>query len=83
MQDDDALPVSIDDLALSLCRRLYEDTDGRLMEWRLLWRRRAGQYPLQTAVEYGVDHGWLLFDDRNDGICLTDEGRRLVRKTLS
>ena len=35
------------------------------------------------AVEHAVDHGWLFVDDRNDTICLTEAGRRLVRKTLS
>jgi hypothetical protein len=66
-------------LARFLCRQLYEHTDGGLMEWR----RPVGGYSMQMAVEYGVEHGWLLFDARNSSICLTDEGRRLVRKTLS
>jgi hypothetical protein len=35
-------------------------------------------------MEHAVDHGWLLLDDQDSSICcLTDEGRRLVRKTLS
>ena len=65
--------------ALYVCRQLYEDTDGQPMAWR----RAVGESSVQTAVEYGVDHGWLLFDDRDSSICLTEEGRRLVRKTLS
>jgi hypothetical protein len=71
--------ATADRLALFLCRQLYEDTDAQPMEWR----RPVGEYPLQAAVEYGVDHGWLLFDARNCSICLTDEGRRQVRRTLS
>jgi hypothetical protein len=71
--------ATADSLARFLCRQLYEDTDGRLMEWR----RPVGEYPLQTAVEYGVAHGWLQFDTRTSSICLTDEGRRQVRRTLS
>jgi hypothetical protein len=68
-----------DSLALFVCRQLYEHTDGQPMEWR----RAVGGYSIQTAVEHGVDHGWLLFDARDASICLTEEGRRLVRKTLS
>jgi hypothetical protein len=65
--------------ALLVCKQLYENTDGRPMEWR----RTVGEYSVLTAVEYGVDHGWLLFNDRDCSICLTEEGRRRVRKTLS
>ena len=66
-------------LALYICREVYEDTDGQPMAWR----RLSGGYWVETAVEYGVDHGWLLFDDRDSSVCLTEEARRLVRKTLS
>jgi hypothetical protein len=69
-----------DDLALFVCRQLYEHTDGRQLEWR---RPVGGGESVRTAVEYGVDHGWLLFDARRKSICLTDEGRRRVRKTFS
>jgi hypothetical protein len=72
------LPIA-DNAARLLCRRLYEDTDGRPMQWR----RPVSEFSLQEAVEYGVDHGWLLFDAHNSSICLTDEGRRQVRKRLS
>jgi hypothetical protein len=71
---------AVDDLALFVCRRLYERTDGRQMEWR---RPVGGGASVETAVEYCVDNGWLLFDDRRKTICLTDEGRRQVRKTFS
>ena len=70
--------VSTAGLALSVCRQLYEDTDGRPMAWRQTVRG----YLVQMAVEYGVGHGWLLLDGERS-ICLTDVGRRLVRKTLS
>jgi hypothetical protein len=72
-------PSTEESLALYVCRRLYEDTDGRPMEWR----RAAGGHSIQNAVEHGVDHGWLLLNAWNESICLSDEGRRLVRKTLS
>jgi hypothetical protein len=35
-----------------------------------------------AVVELAVDCGWLLADGKK-GICLTDEGRPLVRKKLS
>ena len=73
-------PSAADSVALFVCRQLYEHTDGRPMEWR---RPAGGGDSIETAVEYGVDHGWLLFDARHKSICLTDEGRRLVRKTFS
>ena len=65
--------------ALVVCRQLYEDTDGRTMEWR----QPIGDCSVQTAVAYGIEHGWLLFDARDSSICLSEEGRRLVRKTFS
>ena len=68
-----------DELARRLCRQLYEFTDG----WPMEWRRAVGADSLNAAVEHAVENGWLLFDARDSSICLTDEGRRLVRKTLS
>jgi hypothetical protein len=71
--------VSTEGLALSVCRQLYEDTDGRPMAWR----QTVHGYLVRMAVEYGVDRGWLLLNERERNVCLTEEGRRLVRKTLS
>jgi hypothetical protein len=68
-----------DQLARLLCRQLYEFTDGFPTEWR----KAAGGASMHTAVDRAVARGWLLFDDRDSSICLTDEGRRMVRKTLS
>ena len=68
-----------DELARFLCKQLYEHTDG----WPMEWRQAVGGASMNVAVEHAVDHGWLLFDGRDSSICLTDEGRRLVRKTLS
>ena len=68
-----------DELARRLCRQLYEFTDG----WPVEWRRAVGADSLHTAVEHAVENGWLLFDVRDSSICLTDEDRRFVRKTLS
>ena len=65
-------------LTRHILRRLYEATDGRPMEWRtLVTNKTAG-----AAVELAVDCGWLLADGKR-GVCLTDEGRSLVRKELS
>ena len=71
--------VSTEGLALSVCRQLYEDTNGRPM----VWRQTVRGCLLQMAVEYGVDRGWLLLNERDRNVCLTEEGWRLVRKTLS
>jgi len=69
-----------DELALSLCRELYEFTDGRPMEGG----KAVGDEPLLLmAMEHAVEHGWLLLNVRDGSVCLTEEGRRLVRKTLS
>jgi hypothetical protein len=68
-----------DELARFICRQLYEFTDGQPKEWR----KAAGGAWMHVAVEHAVDHGWLLVNDRDDSICLTEAGRRLVHKTLS
>jgi hypothetical protein len=67
-----------DELARNLCRELYEFTDG----WPSEWRKVVGGVSMHAALGYAVQHGWLLIDDQ-DCICLTERGRRLVRKTLS
>jgi len=70
-----------DELALILCRELYEFTDGRPMEWR---KAVGSGVALHAAMDLAVENGWLLVDDHDSSICcLTDEGRRLARKTLS
>ena len=68
-----------DELARFLCKQLFEHTDG----WPMEWRRAVGGDSVNMAVEHAVELGWLLFDGHDSTICLTDEGRRLVRKTLS
>jgi hypothetical protein len=62
-----------------LCRQLYEFTDG----WPMEWRRATGGALMHAAMEHAIQHGWLLFDDEDSRICLTEKGRRVVRKTLS
>jgi hypothetical protein len=48
------------------------------MEWRTLVINRAAD----AAVELAIDSGWLLADG-DKGVCLTAEGRALVRTELS
>jgi hypothetical protein len=48
------------------------------MEWRTLVTNKTAD----AAVELAVDYGWLLIDG-DKGVCLSDEGRALVRKELS
>ena len=67
-----------EELARQILRRIYEDTDGRPMEWRTLVTNKTAD----AAVELAVDCGWLSADGKK-GVCLTDEGRSLVKKELS
>ena len=71
--------ATADELARVLCRELYEFTDG----WPMEWRKLVGGAWMHAALEHAVEHGWLLVDDRDDCICLTEAGRRLARKALS
>jgi hypothetical protein len=48
------------------------------MEWRTLVTNKTAD----AAVELAVECGWLLADG-DKGVCLTHEGRSLVRKELS
>jgi hypothetical protein len=48
------------------------------MEWRTLATNKTAD----AAVELAVDRGWPLVDG-DKGVCLTNEGRSLVRKELS
>jgi hypothetical protein len=69
-----------DELVHFVCRQLYEFTDGRPKEWR----KAVGGASVHNALEQAVENGWLIVDDQDSSIyCLTDEGRRLARKTLS
>ena len=69
-----------DELALLLCRELYEFTDGRPMEWA---KAVDGGPSLLVAMEHAIEHGWLLLDEHDGSVCLTEKGRQLVRKSLS
>jgi hypothetical protein len=71
--------TTVDELARVLCRELYEFTDG----WPMEWRKPVGGASMHSAVEHAVENGWLLVDDRDDSICLTEAGRLLVSKMLS
>jgi hypothetical protein len=71
---------TMEELARILCRELYEFTDGQPMEWR----KAVGGAVLDLVMEHAVESGWLMVDNQDDRVCcLTDEGRRLVRKTFS
>ena len=68
-----------EELARFLCRELFECTNGSRSEWR---RLAAGGRSMHAAFEHAVEQGWLMIDSRGNA-CLTDDGRRLVRRTLS
>ena len=48
------------ELARQILRRIYEDTDGRPMEWRTLVTNKTAD----AAVELAVDCGWLSADGK-------------------
>jgi hypothetical protein len=66
-----------EELAPHILKRGYEHTEGRL-EWCTLVTNKTGE----PAVGRAVESGWLLVDG-SKGVCLTDAGRALVRKSLS
>jgi hypothetical protein len=68
-----------EELARFLCRELFECTNGSPNEWR---RLAEGGRSMHTALEHAVEQGWLMTDNRGNA-CLTDDGRRLVRRTFS
>jgi hypothetical protein len=49
------------------------------MEWRMV---AANNGTARAAIELAVDRGWLLVEGGNI-VCLTDEGRNMVKKGLS
>ena len=68
------MPSETETLALHLVRALYNATDGKPNQWRML----AGLYGATAdAIEFAVARGWLLIA-RGHSVCLTDAGRRLV-----
>ena len=66
-------------LARHLVRALYNATEGRPMQWRML----AGLDGVTAdAIEFAVARGWLLIE-RGHSVCLTDAGRRLAEESLA
>jgi hypothetical protein len=68
-----------EELAMLLLKKIYETTDGKPMEWRMV---AANNGTARAAIELAVDRGWLLVEGGNI-VCLTDEGRNVVKKGLS
>jgi hypothetical protein len=69
-----------EELARILRRDLFVFTEGRPMEWR----KAVGGALMYAAMEHAVENGWLIVDEQDSSMCcLTDEGSRLARKTLS
>ena len=69
----------VEELALRLCRELYELTDGQPSKWRHI----IGGDLMHSAMSYAIWRGWLEVDSESIRVGLTDEGLREVRKTLS
>ena len=68
------MPSETEALALHLVGALYNATDGRPNQWRML----AGlDGATADAIEFAVARGWLLIEGGHS-ICLTEAGRRLI-----
>jgi hypothetical protein len=72
---------AIDVAARYFVYKLYEATDGRPMEWKLL----SGLGESRETALWAVERGWVIIKgvggkplDRS--VALTDEGRRLARR---
>ena len=70
---------TVEDLARSMCKELYEFTDAQPNKWR----RIVGGDLMHRAMLFAIGRGWLEVDSEGIRIGLTDEGRREVRKGLS
>ena len=71
---------SIEELARLMCKDVYGSTNGQPNGWKTI----RGGASMRRAMIYAVSRGWLLVDSRSfRWVCLTDEGRREVRKLLS
>jgi hypothetical protein len=64
------------DLARYITRAVYEATDGRSRQWKML-----STIPGATAasVVYAAEQGWIELEGAHSA-CLTEEGRRLIAK---
>jgi hypothetical protein len=54
--------------------RLYDATDGKPQEWRMLEELDAAT---TDAIEFAVARGWVVVQ-AGHSICLTDAGQKLV-----
>ena len=70
------MATEIEKTARHLVRALYNATEGKPQQWRML-AGFTNMPEARDAVQHAVDRGWMLVED-NHSICLTDEGRRLA-----
>jgi hypothetical protein len=68
------MPSEIESLALYLVCALYDITDGKPREWRML-EELDGM--AAEAIVFAVAQGWVI-GEAGHSICLTDAGRRLL-----
>ena len=59
---------------LELVKLLYEATDGKPMEWRIV----LGLSSKRGVVDYAVEQGWMIVEDCHR-VCLMEDGVRMVR----
>jgi hypothetical protein len=70
---------TVEKLARLMCKQLYEFTNGQPGKWQTI----VGVETIGDVMDYAVERGWLVVDSEGIKICLTDEGRRMVRAGLS
>ena len=68
------MSTEVDQDARKFVKALYEATDGKSLQWRMI----IGLSSKQAAVDYAVEKGWLLVKERCS-VCLTEEGAALLR----
>jgi hypothetical protein len=70
------MPSDTEALALQLICALYDVTDGKPQEWRML--EKLDEMTAE-AIVFAVEQGWVTAE-AGHSICLTDAGRRLVNR---
>ena len=70
--------AELEKTARHLVRALYNATDGRPQQWRML-AGFADMAEASDALQLAVDRGWMLVEGSHS-ICLTDDGRRLAEQ---
>ena len=66
--------------ARHVVRALAYSTDGKPFWWSL---PKELNETTRKAIDCAVDRGWILLEGHYNSVCLTDEGRKLVKRQRS